>query len=323
MQSKVSNKAELNYSDIDVVLLDPNLRMRTLMRGALLGVGFRNIYECRSAEEVIGIVAMQPIDLLILDLDADTEEVCALIRDIREGKIGSNPYVVTMALTWTPEQEMIARTLESGADDLIAKPVSPKMLADRTQNLVRNRKDFVVTTGYVGPDRRGGKRANATDLPLIKVPNTLRYKITGDASAAASPSAIEAARRNVKMHRVYRLSVEISMEAKKLERQLALASNQNEVLETATLKPLVDQANALIAEEGLSKLAPIGDSMRALVTSVLQARAPTEADFEVLRLHSQAIAATIHDPEAAAELVASALNQATRIVEGRRSTRAA
>ena len=94
-----------------VILLDPNLRMRTLLRGALLSVGFRHIRECRSADDVTGSLTAEPADFLILDLDAETDRVCQFVRDLREGLVGINPFVVVTALTWAPERSMISRTL--------------------------------------------------------------------------------------------------------------------------------------------------------------------------------------------------------------------
>lgn len=316
--------ADLRYDDVKVILLDPNLRMRTLLRGALLSVGFRHIRECRSTDDVIGSLTAEPADFLVLDLDADTDRVCQFVRDLREGLIGTNPYVVVTALTWAPERAMISRTLQAGTDDLIAKPVSPNVIATRTANLVRNRKDFVVTTTYVGPDRRSPDRHVTGDLPLITVPNTLRFKATGDVGADLNPDSLRKAQSEVNSHRVYRLSVEIANAAMSLELQLAENAAQSSVeARYRELTRKASEVNRLIAREKLEHLQRLGESLEGVVTQIIQRRSPTAQHLEVLRLHSQAIAATIHDNEIAADIIATALDQATEIVNARADAAAA
>lgn len=310
----------LAYEEADVALYDPNLRMRTLMRGILLTVGFRSIYEARNTNEVVTAVNLQPVDLLVIDLDHEPDQICGVVRDIREGVIGTDPYIVIIGLTWKPEKEMISRSLQTGLDDLIAKPISPKILSERTTKLVRNRKDFVVTTSYIGPDRRGKERRIEGDLDPIKVPNSLRHKATGDKEAIADTQALDAMQHIVNMHRIYHIAKEISVACEKIEGEFAVAkTGRNPSWNYRDMAQKINAIYKLVTIEKLEVLTPISESMQSVVKSMYASEQPTARHFSILRLHGEAIGEGIKDERAAAKLIAQALKQTEEL---KRSSRA-
>jgi CheY-like chemotaxis protein len=301
---------------VRVAHFDPNMRMRTLMRGMLLTTGFREIRECRSIPDIITLLETDAIDLLLIDIDTDTDDICKIVRDIREGTLGPDPYVVIMAMTWRPEQDMISRALQTGTDDLVAKPISTKVLSERTANLVHNRRDFVVTTSYVGPDRRSPDRRKPGDLPTIKVPNSLRFKATGDPGSVADVGALAAAREIVKSHLVFRIAAQISDKALALEE--GIDGQTRAKIPPADLKELVSQVgeiNNLIKVEELTQLKTIGHSMTHVINSIVEVGHASKRLLAVLRLHSQAIGATIKGDKSAAAMVSNALGRAVKVVQ--------
>ena len=72
--------------------------------------------------------------------------------------------------------------IQAGADDIIAKPLSAGQLLQRISMLIKARKPFVVTSNYIGPDRRkpGEEDRGGEQVQQIKVPNVLRAKAMGD-----------------------------------------------------------------------------------------------------------------------------------------------
>ena len=307
-------KKEYSYEEADVALYDPNMRMRTLMRGMLLTIGFRAINEARNADEVVGIMKVNAVDLLIIDLDHEPDQICNVVRDIREGTVGANPYIVIIGLTWKPEKEMISRSLGTGLDDLIAKPISPKILSERATNLIRNRKKFVVTPDYIGPDRRGKERQIEGDLDPIKVPNTLRHKATGDKEAVADTQALDAMQHQVNTHRIYRLAKEICGESERLENEVGASKDgRAPSWNYRDMTQKITTVSQLIAAEKIEILGPIAESMQAAIKSMYAAEQPSARHFSIMRLHGEAIGEAIKDERAAARLIAMALKEAVQI----------
>jgi DNA-binding response OmpR family regulator len=311
----VGTPSQVSYEGVEVLLLDRDLAMRHLIRSALVGIGFRRIVECRAVQEIPALVALRPIDLLLLDLDTDTAQVCEAIRDIRNHRYGLNPFVVVMAMTWTPDRKMIVQTLDAGTDDVLAKPVSAAVLKERVRHLVLARKDFVVTGDYIGPDRRQETRSSTSDLPAIVVPNGLRYKAIGDQKAMAEAPQIGEAMRTVRTHKVFRAALDLSAAVHKLER-LAQAGRHAEISahQINLAVCMVGDTVAAIRDEGLGKLVPIAESMATVAEGIRTAEQPTPRQFEILRLHALAIAATIQQNDAAAQLISEALGKATALL---------
>src|SRR3546814_3825292 len=98
----------------------------------------------------------------------------ALVRDIREGRAGGNPFLATIVTAWGPSLALTALVSESGADDLLAKPVSLEQILERISVLVYQRKPYIVTGDYIGPERHPDDEPGVTRLAI---PNTLKAKV--------------------------------------------------------------------------------------------------------------------------------------------------
>jgi len=307
------------YGDVNVVLLDQNISIRRLIRSALSALGFVSIKEVRTVDEVVSALNTAPVDLLCLDLDVETDKVCNAIREIRNNRAGPNPFVVVVAMTWHPKRDVVMQTLNSGTDDLMTKPVSAQKLLDRLTRMVRERKEFVVAPGYIGPDRRLSPRPGKDDLPTIKVPNTLRHKAAGDPEAALTKESIEAAMATIKTHRVYRIAMQIGTLAQKLEQRTA--QNRSSPIprkHVDELAALVDQASQAIEREGMQHLQRVATSMGHVMASVRGNVYPAPRHFEVLRLHAHGIVALIREDDRATDIVVAALNKAVDFIEQQR-----
>jgi DNA-binding response OmpR family regulator len=66
--------------------------------------------------------------------------------------------VVIVALTKRPALEVVRAALAAGSDDMVVKPVTARALRERVVNQIENRKEFIATDDYVGPDRRADDR---------------------------------------------------------------------------------------------------------------------------------------------------------------------
>ena len=309
---------EMDLGAVRAVLVDPNHSVRQLIRSALISVGITDVIPCRHVDEIHDIFEEpeRDIDLILLGIDGERDDAVAAVRDIRNQRLGENPFLVVMTMTWNPEWNIARPTLEAGTDDLIAAPLTTQILMDRIGNLVVNRKDFVVTMDYVGPERRSATRSGPHDLPGIKVPNSLRYKAIHDETANATPRAIRHAMRTVHTHRVYRIANRFASEIHGLEdmvsRHPGTPIEGRKIREVAVLAAMVKQ---YIDAENLTQLSRIGDSMSDVMDAVSHIPNPSLRHLEILRLHGHAVAASIQEHDEAAGLLATALDRAADLVK--------
>lgn len=92
-----------------------------------------------NGEEALAILRIEPVDGIILDLMLPGKnglEICGIIRGQEETQ--SIPIIM---LTAKGEENDIVSGLETGADDYITKPFSPKVLVARLQAVLRRKKE--------------------------------------------------------------------------------------------------------------------------------------------------------------------------------------
>lgn len=171
------------FEDVKVILADPMPASRQSVRTILFNAGFREIHMIESVAGIRKELEKAPLDLLICDTDLADGDVCDLVHEVRHGECGSDPFLPVVALTWEPTPDVVQKVVNSGADSLLILPISGEKLGKGLGTLIRARKPFVVTTDYVGPDRRHGSRESAYQATLIPVPNPLKAKATGISDA--------------------------------------------------------------------------------------------------------------------------------------------
>jgi DNA-binding response OmpR family regulator len=309
----------LKLEDAKVLVVDEQVHTRKLLKDALHMIGFRRMNDIGKVADVADTVGLFEPDLIMIDIDKQTDYVCQSIKAIRNRKLGSNPFVTIVALTWQPEVKAIGAVLAAGTDDVVMKPISPKILHDRVINLIRNRKEFVVTSSYLGPDRRSDDRApGANDLPTIAVPNSLRHAATKDESAAVDPAAVAATMRSLCVQKIYRLATDISDIAGKLHGQrLEKPDLPLPDAEVSRIGRMHQEIEQIIGEQDFKSIAQISKSTCEILDGIVAAGgSPDPRQIEMLHLHGQAIAVTLKDSDEAGGALADALSEAAMVVNG-------
>ena len=180
-----------SFENIRVLVGDPNREVRDAVRGGLYGHGFRYIVVTDRMSVVETAVAINSVDLMICDTELPDGDFYDLVYRIRHHKLGNNPFIVVIALITALTPNKIKKIFNAGCDDFVPKPFSTGFLFERVVNLTRNRKPFVVTSDYIGPDRRAKPRPKIQQNHEIDVPNPLKAKAADDASAGDLQAEID------------------------------------------------------------------------------------------------------------------------------------
>ena len=189
--------------------------IRQGVRNALFGIGFREVADTASVVKVYQTIKDSRVDLIVLNKEMEKNDTSFLVKEIRLGKIGVDPFTAIIAVLTDTDEYTVRTTIDSGVDDLLVVPFAPDQLIKRVQGLVARRKPFVVTHDYVGPERRGAQRTNAPSATQFTVPNPLAHCIKG-LSEGRYHAEVEMAREKVFGERVKRLAAHTEWEAKGL-----------------------------------------------------------------------------------------------------------
>ena len=308
--------AATNYylDDVEIVLFAPSPAMLRTLREALNNVGIRGIRDYRDIQQAREAIVTDNPDLLICDFDLDQDAICSIIADIRHGNIGSNPFMVIMLLTWDPEVNAVNCAMQTGVDDIVTMPVSVRRLKQRIDNLINNRKRFVATEDYVGPERRAyssSEDEEESNENNFKVPNSLRYKTTGDKSAAAHKDVIENASQLITQHRLTELTTQVSALAAQAKSQAKKSNGESNPAKTLIeMTRLLDQISSHVDAQGNDNLIILADSMHRVVNVIAETDDPAHGLWDILVLSGHAMSAILADREGASDLVISALDSA-------------
>jgi DNA-binding response OmpR family regulator len=165
----------LLYDTAEALVYDPVAPNRMATRAVLYTLGFRKIDTVSTPKDFADYLRRRPPDLALCEMQGADTEICATIQALRQGAEGYNPFIVIIATAWEKNAALIARVVNSGADDLLLRPFSTALLGSRIETHIQRRKGFVVTTEYVGPDRRRDQ-ARPSNAELFAPPNSLKMK---------------------------------------------------------------------------------------------------------------------------------------------------
>jgi len=116
---------------ITVLLVDDSRPVRTVLKTLLKGLGVTRIYEAADPESARAMAFTVRPDIALIDYDLGCMTGVELIQDFRTQKSGPAPSMplILLAPTWQPHLAEGAR--EAGADAVLPKPVTARMLGER------------------------------------------------------------------------------------------------------------------------------------------------------------------------------------------------
>ena len=284
---------DFNFGKVRMVIGDPNRDLRNALFAILRQHGFNDVTVTGSIEVVRDAVIRDKVDLLVCDADLGGEEevdFCKLVNDTRHARLGGNPFIVVQTLVESPTREMMFKVSDAGVDDIVLKPITAGQVADRIMVLTKSRKEFVVTTDYIGPDRRGGHRPGTQEIQTLEVPNPVLVRATGG-DVKAMEEEIKAAMHVINEQKVERHAFQIDY----LVNQILPAYKNNSP--EKKLIPLVEKLGLVAKDIGkrlkTTQYAHIGDLCGSVFEVSVRIRRkianPDKKDLELLPNLSMAI----------------------------------
>lgn len=173
-----------HLSRVRVVMVDQDHDNRENGIKSLIDLGCAGdmVTGCPDIHSAEKILRTEMVDLLMIDHHPDPDNpifpISQVIHRIRHGHLGINPFVIIIVTLSSQHIRDIGKLLFIGADDVVIKPLSGKVLAERVEYNAVHRRPFVVTSNYIGPDRRADDD-RPSDIPQFEVPNTLLHQMVG------------------------------------------------------------------------------------------------------------------------------------------------
>ena len=159
--------AAVGEPDPIAVVVEDDADIRALVADVLAQSGFRVVSAATGREGLQAVTAHDP-DLVTLDLnlpDLDGMEVCRRIREVTDA------YIVMLSAR--PEEIDRLMGLETGADDYLTKPFSPRELRARVAAMMRRpRRHGAAASDDARPSLRHGDLEVDVDARQVRLGDT-------------------------------------------------------------------------------------------------------------------------------------------------------
>lgn len=110
-----------------------------------------NVMKFRKAAQFKEFLRSRKPDVLIIEIDHSRTDGMSLLNELREDREYESMYIVVLSER-TGETDRVL-SLDSGADDYVAKPFSTRELVARVRAMLRRERKFVAAAGETEPVR--------------------------------------------------------------------------------------------------------------------------------------------------------------------------
>jgi two-component system, chemotaxis family, chemotaxis protein CheY len=122
--------------DLVVLVADPGVHMRRIVREILLRAGIKRIIEAVDGADALAQYTNLMPDVVILEWDMPMlsgEDFIRLARTSPETSKRDTPIILTLA---NPQKTTVNMAIKLGIQDILCKPLSPKALCSRVYSAV-------------------------------------------------------------------------------------------------------------------------------------------------------------------------------------------
>ncbi|MCR5873850.1 response regulator [Phenylobacterium sp. J426] len=144
----------LNLSKTVVLIVQNNQSELDILGQVFIGFGVKAIRKYLSLQDAEEVARRVDFDLIVVDGDFEDGAGFAFVERLRREREGRNRLAPVLLVAGHTPQSQIYRARDCGANFVVAKPITPKVLFDRILWLVQDQREFVESDGYMGPDRR-------------------------------------------------------------------------------------------------------------------------------------------------------------------------
>jgi two-component system chemotaxis response regulator CheY len=158
---------------LDLLVIDDNAQMRTIIGTVLSAAGVRRLHYAPDGRRGLETIKHTPIDVVFVDFEMPVMNGLALLSAVRSMN-SDRRYLPVIMLTGHSDLRRITAARDLGVNEFLGKPVTAKSILTRLEMVIVKPRPFVSAPGYFGPDRRrriladhAGPMRRASDLHAV------------------------------------------------------------------------------------------------------------------------------------------------------------
>lgn len=139
---------------VTVLVVDDSQSMRELLKTILRELGVGQVLMAIDGAEGMSILRELKPDMVFVDWMMKPVDGYEFVRLVRTAPDSPNRTIPIIMLTGHTEKMRVHAARDIGVTEFLAKPVSPKAVAQRIESIIHRDRPFVQTSCFFGPDRR-------------------------------------------------------------------------------------------------------------------------------------------------------------------------
>ena len=141
-------------AEAHILIVEDSALMRDLLYTCLKAFEVPKVVAVETPMECLDELGNQAFDALIVDWRLKDHDGLALIRQIRRELPDPLCRVPIVLCTGYSDLSRVLEARDSGINEMLCKPVSPKALYSKLKAAMACDRMFMMTEAYVGPERR-------------------------------------------------------------------------------------------------------------------------------------------------------------------------
>jgi DNA-binding response OmpR family regulator len=150
----VDPKSWINFERARLLLLDDHPQGASILTQIIRAFGVAQYIPCTTILEARQSVMEHELHLVLINANLKEPGVYEFINWLRRLDEPPNCFVPVILLAGHTQRSYVERARDSGANIIMAKPVSPASVLERVIWASREKRPYVKCATYAGPDRR-------------------------------------------------------------------------------------------------------------------------------------------------------------------------
>jgi CheY-like chemotaxis protein len=152
--NRLKDKARFNLQKASVLLLESPSHGLDITAQILAALGVQRPHRCKTPDDALKFAKNLTFDLILCDGGLPFGGAYDFVSNLRRSNLEPNRYCPVILVAGHTPISMVGQARDCGANFVIAKPISPRVLLERILWMGQESRSFIELDSYVGPDRR-------------------------------------------------------------------------------------------------------------------------------------------------------------------------
>ena len=165
MSNILSPTLGMSLSDLDVLVVDDNAKMRHLIRIILQSFGVANIRQARDGPAALAEINSKCPSIIISDWEMEPMNGLEFLQSVRSVFRDPLCLVPIIVLTGHASKPLIKKAFDAGATQLLVKPVTPANVLQRVNWVLEDDRPFMRVGNIYRQDMSIERSQGTSDAP--------------------------------------------------------------------------------------------------------------------------------------------------------------